>query len=136
MSNSFASVFDIDDSALFTLEPETHSGNTAVADDRRFAERITREVPVRLVASGRGSGSRCILTDISEGGARVQLPASAGLTVGQRLEISLADESDAPDLVEHLSSGCYATIVRTERCDSQTPAMFEAGLRFDQPLML
>lgn len=136
MSTFSTPVFDIDNSALFTLEPGTQPARTAVADERRFAGRITREVSVRLVASGHGNGPCCILTDISEGGARVQLPVAAGFCVGQRLEVLLTDESDAPDLVEHLSGGCYVTIVRTERCDSQNPEMLEAGLRFDQPLML
>lgn len=135
MSTLASSAVDTDDSALFTLEPASKSKAT-VADERRFACRIPRDLAVRLVTAGCGEAPACRLTDISEGGARVQAPQSAGLSVGQRLEVRLAQASSAPDLAEFLSGGCFATIVRTERCSSATPGYVEAGLRFDQPLML
>jgi len=136
MSTISTSVLDTDDSALFTLEPAPASKSLQVEDDRRFTSRIPRKVVVRLVAAGRGDGPCCTLTDISEGGARVQLPTAAGLSVGQRFEVLLASAANAKDLAEHLSGGCFATIVRTERCESGKPDWLEAGLRFDQPLML
>ena len=136
MSTFATSVLDTDDSALFTLEPVATSKHTSVEDDRRFTCRIPRTVSVRLVAAGHGDGPCCTLRDISEGGARLQWPASAGLSVGQRFEVLLANTANADDLAEHLSGGCFATIVRTERCDSGKPEWLEAGLRFDQPLML
>jgi hypothetical protein len=136
MSTYTTSFIDVDNSALFTLEPLASSKNTLVEDDRRFNSRIPRAISVRLLAAGRGEGPCCTLTDISEGGARVKLPVSSGLSVGQRLEVLLANSANANDLVEHLSGGCFATIVRTERCESGKPEWLEAGLRFDQPLML
>lgn len=135
MSTASASILDTDNSALFTLEPVV-SKKSSLIDDRRIACRFPRELSVRLMAAGRGDGPCCRLTDISEGGARVQLPAEAGLSVGQRLEVVLANASAAPDLAEHLSGGCFATIVRTERCEAGMANLLEAGLRFDQPLML
>lgn len=135
MSTFPTTKIDIDNSALFTLEPGA-ARKSAVIDDRRFACRVPRELSVRLMTAGRGDGPSCRLIDISEGGARVHLPASAGMSVGQRLEVVLANGSSAPDLAEHLSGGCFATIVRTERCETGKPDVLEAGLRFDQPLML
>lgn len=135
MSTFATTNIDTDNSALFTLEPGA-AQKSALIDDRRFTCRFPRELSVRLMAGGRGEGPSCRLIDISEGGARVHLPASAGMCVGQRLEVVLANGSLAPDLAEHLSGGCFATIVRTERCETGQSDVLEAGLRFDQPLML
>jgi len=78
----------------------------------------------------------CRMIDISENGAYISAFASANLSVGQRFQIELTNDSDAPDLASALCQGCYATIVRTERRPSEMASAMGAGLRFDRPIYL
>lgn len=102
--------------------------------DRRASMRHPRKLKAILLGRGLDDGLTCMTTDISEGGICVQVSDTSGLTVGQRYEVLLSEESDAPDLACFLCGGCFATVVRTERGAVASPGALGAGLRFDQPL--
>ncbi|MBI4717626.1 MAG: PilZ domain-containing protein [Planctomycetes bacterium] len=110
--------------------------SAAVAEERRGSMRVCRRVETKLIGRGLEQGVFCTTSDISEGGLFVRLPANAGVAVGQRFEVVLPDESQAPDLAGFMSGGCYATIVRTERPREAASDLIGVGLRFDQPLFL
>ncbi len=102
--------------------------------ERRASLRHPRKLKALLLGRGLDDGLMCQTTNISEGGICVQVPESSGLTVGQRYEVLLTEESEAPDLACFLTGGCYATVVRTARGAAPAPGALGAGLRFDQPL--
>ncbi len=109
---------------------------SAVTQNRRNALRTSRPVDAQLTSMGSLTAIGCRMVDISENGAYVSAFASANLSVGQRFQIELSKESDAPDLASALCQGCYATIVRTERRVSDGDSAIGAGLRFDRPIYL
>ncbi len=104
--------------------------------NRRSSLRINRSVDAQLTCMGSAVAIDCRVVDISEDGAYVSAISPANLSVGQRYQIELAEESDAPDLASALCQGCYATIVRTDRRPSQEGSAIGAGLRFDRPIYL
>lgn len=106
----------------------------ALLDERRLSVRACRRIHARLLGRG-GAEALATTSDVSEGGLFAQFPAGSGVTVGQRFEVTLSDESEAPDLACFLSAGCYATIVRTERRVKNDMELVGAGMRFDQPLL-
>ena len=115
-------------------EPQT-SGRELL-EERRAAQRVCRQFKTRLLPCTGNGTVVCTTSDLCEGGLYVQFPTDSGVTVGQRYEVMLEDESEAPDLAWCLTGGCYATIVRTEQRERDDAAVVGAGMRFDQPLML
>ncbi len=108
----------------------------ATVPNRRNAIRSARLVDAQLTSMGSTTSIGCRMVDISENGAYVSAFTSANLHVGQRFQIELSKESDAPDLASALCQGCYATVVRTERRSSEEGLAIGAGLRFDRPIFL
>lgn len=96
-------------------------------DERRAVPRVRKRLTAKVIGVGASEVFRCSTDDISENGLYVEAPLSAGLRVGQRCEIVLADEA---------GEGLYATVVRTEPIARVPTPLIGAGLRFDQPLFL
>lgn len=115
-------------------EPRASQGE--VLEERRAAQRVCRSLKTRLLPCSGNGAVVCTTSDLCEGGLFVQFPTDSGVTVGQRYEVMLDDESEAPDLAWCLTGGCYATIVRTEQRERDDAVVVGAGMRFDQPLML
>lgn len=106
----------------------------AVDQERRDAERLRRKLEVMVRPVGFSEAVVGRARDLSEGGMYLLLQAPAALSVGQRCELELVPNGDAPD---HVCGEChYATVVRTEPVTYGESCMLGAGLRFDQPLFL
>ncbi len=104
--------------------------------EHRTTGRIRAEMAAALVGVGSPKVCRCTATNIGSGGLFVQVPASAGLAVGQRFEVVLAeDRNGASELMKYLGEACFATVVRTEQLRRGENSMMGAGLRFDHPLI-
>lgn len=111
------------------------SVGAVTAEERRDAARTPKVFSTHLLGVGRADILHCKAQDISEGGLYVRVPSGCDVTVGQRFEVTLADEARSSDLTDALSDGCYATVIRTQHCDKGAHTQVGAGLRFDQPLL-
>ena len=67
-------------------------------DERRMSSRLTGRVPVLVTGLGSTAVHGCMVEDISETGAYLQVPEESGLTVGQRCEVNFSSDeaSDGP----------------------------------------
>ena len=125
------------------LKPSTTSlvdvpahGAAAIDEDRRDADRESQKLRITLSALGWSESQTCATSDISEGGLYVQLPASCGLSVGQRCEIGFEGNVDPAKHSNIAGEIRYATVVRTDALALGSEQRIGAGLRFDQPLFL
>lgn len=103
-------------------------------DERRTDERQPRQFAMRLTAMGESASHDCTCVNVSEGGCFTQLPADAGLMVGQRCELEFIPAAGHADASHLAGEICYATVVRTESVTGPTGPAIGTGLRFDQPL--
>lgn len=120
----------------FLASDANASGVSAVAEERREAERKAVAVSVRLVGLGNTEAVSCSAADVSEGGMCLRAPVESGLQVGQRCELTVAAGEGTAGLASALVGQHFATVVRTERVTVGTTPMIGAGVRFDQPLFL
>ncbi len=110
--------------------------SASALEEHRTTGRIRAEVATALVGVGSPKVCRCTATNIGSGGLFVQVPATAGLAVGQRFEVMLAENRNgASELMKYLGEACFATVVRTERLPQKDNSMMGVGLRFDHPLV-
>ncbi len=116
--------------------PAPSSGGNlgSIADERRIAPRIAKQLCVQLMGSLGTEGQSCQSDDVSETGVYLRIPAGFPVTVGQRCEVRFQASSEASQLSGLAGECCYATIVRTERHGEDPAPTTGAGLRFDQPL--
>lgn len=112
------------------------SGASAVALDQRSSPRAPSNLSMKLTGLGRPTVLVCTTKDISEGGLYVRVPVKAGLTVGQRCEVTFSKEAASQGAPGLAGEQCYATVVRTERLAGAPPHEVGAGLRFDRPIFL
>ncbi len=123
------------DTQATLVAPRATDAWTAV-DDRRDRSRLEQELGVKLVGLGSTEAIPCTVKNLAEGGFFVHASATCGLSVGQRYEFVVDDETVPPELDGAMMNGFYATVVRTELLYDAPERMMGAGLRFDQPLAL
>ncbi len=122
-----------------TSFPDASSADTLVSpliDERRLSTRLAGPVSVLVTGLGSTAVHGCMVEDISESGAYLQVPEESGLAVGQRCEVSFSSDEEAAGPASLAGETCYATVVRSRRLSKGEHALVGLGLRFDQPLFL
>ncbi len=119
-----------------TAEADIAVLHTTVVEERRAFTRLGRKLRIMLSATGWAESHGCLAEDISEGGLYLCIPASYGLTVGQRCEVGFDQEVDSPELSGVAGEICYATVVRTHVMTAGAGDLIGAALRFDRPIFL
>lgn len=122
-------------SATSRVDVSAH-GATAIAKERREANRESHSVRITLSARGWSESRSCSTQDLSESGLYVRLPATCGLSVGQRCEVGFEGNVDPTKPSSVAGETRYATVVRTDAIAPASGKQIGAGLRFDQPLFL
>ena len=130
-----AATSDPENTMTAVLEPPAPT-TTALAENRRTAERVRKSLSVKLTGMGWTKGQSCVAEDIGEGGIYVRLPANSGLSVGQRCALMFPEGLTPPQLSTLAGETVYATVVRTELLAEGAKQLVGAGLRFDRPLFL
>ena len=115
--------------------PDVLPTSSTAIDERRASGRIHARVLVKLIGFGRTDSMSCEAVNVGEGGFCVDGPDASGLSVGDRYEVVLQDDTGMNELASLLSDGVYATVVRTTAAPTMDGVGVRAGLRFDQPLM-
>ena len=95
-----------------------------------------RRLTTKLVPFGSAPMICGTAADISEAGLFLHVPAACGVTVGQRYELLLSEQTADDNEPEVMSAGCYATVVRTAPLRQEGGPALGVGMRFDQPLYL
>lgn len=115
--------------------PDAPLVSSTALDERRASGRIHARLAVKLIGFGRTDSLSCEAVDVGDGGVCVEGPDTLELTVGDRFEVVLLDETESSDLATLFSDGVYGTVVRTTVVPRADGMYLHAGLRFDQPLM-
>ncbi len=115
--------------------PDAEPSSSTAIDERRASGRIHARVHAKLIGFGRTDSMSCEAVNVGEGGVCVEGRDALGLSVGDRYEVVLQDDTGMSELASLLSDGVYATVVRTTAAPTMDGAGVRAGLRFDQPLM-
>lgn len=119
-----------------TAEADIAVLQTTVVEERRASTRLGRKLRIMLSATGWSKALGCIAEDISEGGLYLRIPATCGLSVGQRCEIDFGQDIESPELSGVAGEVCFATVVRTHVMTAGAGDLIGAGLRFDRPIFL
>ena len=109
---------------------------TAVAEERRDSDRMSRRIAIKARGEGCAQAHSCVTADISESGVNVRMPTDVGLAVGQRIELIFGDDLQSPKPPNVEGQAYFATIVRTQLLIENSKPILGAGLRFDRPLYL
>ncbi len=105
----------------------------AVLEDRRVSPRARRKLEVTLTTLGDAAAVECHTIDIGEGGMCVKAPAGSGLSVGQRLDVTVPSSPNPQTGKPAFVTTCYATVVRSHHGTHEDKGSVMLGLRFDHP---
>ena len=119
----------------YSTSHDVSPASSTAIDERRASGRIQARVVVKLIGFGRADSLSCEAVNVGEGGVCVEGSDASCLSVGDRYEVVLSDDTGMSELSSLLSDGVYATVVRTTAAPTMSGVGVRAGLRFDQPLM-
>ncbi|HEY3243589.1 MAG TPA: PilZ domain-containing protein [Phycisphaerae bacterium] len=121
-------------SSLLSSRLGEESAGLPVGYDRRADLRLRHRKWASLLALDGSEMISCTTDNIGPGGMHVTVPVGYGFAVGQRYEVLLSDNRQAP--LDEAGESQYATVVRTQIATQAPAGQVGVGLRFDTSIII